>query len=72
MVAPASVRPVLNGRELLVIQLRAKGYSQKQVAELLEVPLATAGLIELSACRALGTATTAEAIEVARDRRLIV
>jgi DNA-binding NarL/FixJ family response regulator len=73
--APPALR-LLTGRELLVLQLLARGYSREQVAALTGVPVAVAvaavAEAERSACAALGAATVEEAVERARRRRLIL
>jgi ATP/maltotriose-dependent transcriptional regulator MalT len=63
---------LLSGRELLVLQLLAVDYSREQIAGLLWMPRAALDVVERSACAALGVATVEEAVELARQRCLIV
>ena len=67
----SSLAAPLTGRELLVLQLLALGYSRPQVAEPASLSLAVLEAAERSACAALGAATLEEAVELARHRRLI-
>jgi DNA-binding NarL/FixJ family response regulator len=69
-VAPAA--GPLTGRELLVLQLVAVGYSRAQIAAAAGVPVAAVEQAERSARAALGAATAEEAVERARRRRLIL
>ncbi len=62
----------LSGRELLVLQLLALGYSRPQVAEPASLSLAVLEATERSACAALGAATVEEAVELARHHGLNV
>ena len=62
----------LSGRELLILQLRARGYPREQIAALLQTPTAALAQVEWSAHVALGVATVEEAVELARQRGLIV
>jgi DNA-binding NarL/FixJ family response regulator len=69
--APPALQ-LLTGRELLVLQLLARGYSRQQFAAVAGVPVAAVAEAERSACAALGVATVEEAVERARRRRLIL
>ena len=69
---PAAATRPLQPRELLVLQLRARGYGREQVAALLDVAAAAIEEAEHSACAALGAATVEEAVELAWQCRLIV
>ncbi len=62
----------LSGRELLMLQLRARGYPREQIAALLQTPTAALAEVERSACAALGVADVEEAVELARQCRLII
>ena len=62
----------LSGRELLVLQLFARGYARGKVAVLLAMVASELEEVERSACAALGVATVEEAVELARHRRLIL
>ena len=63
---------LLSGRELLVLQLLALGYSRAQIRELAWVRATALEVVERSACTVLGVATTDEAVELARRRGLIL
>jgi DNA-binding NarL/FixJ family response regulator len=69
-VSPAA--GLLTGRELVVLQLLAVGYSRDRIRELLWMPEAALEAVERSACRTLGVATAEEAVERARRRRLVL
>ncbi len=62
---------LLSGRELLVLQLLARGYAREQVAALLAIAAPEVEEVEHSACVALGVATVEEAIELARRRVIL-
>ncbi len=62
----------LTGRELLVLQLLGVGYPRQQIAGLVWMTAAALAQLEQSACTALSVATTEEAVELARRRRLIL
>ena len=79
MDAAPAVRPArsdardsgLTGRELLVVQLLARGYSSGQIATLLHVTASVVEAHERAARAALGAATAADALDATRRRGLI-
>jgi DNA-binding NarL/FixJ family response regulator len=65
-------RVALTGRELLVLQLLARGYTRDQIAALLAVPSGEVERSGLAAHHAFGVASAAETVLAALRRGLIV
>ena len=66
-----STAALLTGRELLVLQLLARGYSPRQVALLTSTDARAVSDALAGAVRALRASDVAEAVAVARERGLI-
>ena len=71
LVALASGRPQPTARELLVLQLLARGMAASQAAHLLDIPIVNVVRLIRSAVASMSAGSLPEAIEIARQRRLI-
>jgi DNA-binding NarL/FixJ family response regulator len=63
--------PRLSPRQLVVLQLLARSYTRRQVADLLDVGVDEVGRHVISAAGALGVSTASEAVLSAQRHRLI-
>jgi hypothetical protein len=64
--------PVLRSSELLVLQLRARGYQGEQAATLIGMRADALEQVERSASAALGVSGVEEAVAVALRRGLVI